>query len=103
MSAIKTTNNSYMVYGIVNISNTFTVRRITYDEDGRSLFFAGDNLLYRQDKSQVIIKGSDGNPCFVNGARADNIRLNTKNGSWKTNVAGPGAIQGSGRRNWWRK
>ena len=74
---------------------------ITYEEKGKN--FAGDNLLYEQKKTRVIIKGSEGNPCFVNGARADNIRLNTKSGNWKTNVAGPGAVQGSSRRNWWRK
>jgi len=74
---------------------------ITYEEKGRS--FAGDNLLYEQKKSLVTIKGSEGSPCFVNGARADDIRYNVKSGDWKTNVAGPGAIQGSGRRNWWRK
>lgn len=55
--------------------------------------FIGDKLFYNVSNSTMLVTGTEGAPCIVNGFNTDKIIYNLATGELLTNVSGPSMIQ----------
>ena len=75
----------------VTASDTVSFMEKGVDEVANS--FIGDRLFYNVSQSKMVITGTEGNPCMVNGYNTDNISYDLSTGELVTDLYGPSTIQ----------
>jgi len=64
---------------------------VTYEDEDNQ--FAGGDLFYDREKSQLLLKGDEFAPCYFNGALVQSILYDLKTGKVQAPLAAPGAVQ----------
>ena len=64
-----------------------------YSVDEITNSFYGDKLFYNVANSKMLITGTEGNPCMVNGLNTDKITYNLATGEMVTGISGASTIQ----------
>lgn len=78
---------------LVALTASDTVSFMEKDGDVVLNNFIGDNLFYDATKSNILITGTEGNPCLANGFNTDKISYNLATGELVTGISGPATIQ----------
>jgi hypothetical protein len=63
------------------LSKVRAKKGVTYEDN--TLQFAGSDMLYQAEKSEIIATGAENRPCLLNGSLVDGVRYNTKTGKFK--------------------
>jgi hypothetical protein len=73
------------------LSTLIAAGGITYEDGDKQ--FVGSRLYYDHSKSFVQIQGDRSQPCYLNGALVDGIKIDLKTGKVKAEISSPGALQ----------
>ena len=79
------------VGGRTELSTLIATDGVTYEEQDKQ--FAGGELSYDRNTSVMTVRGSELQPCLLNGALVDGIEYDLKTNKVKTKISAPGALQ----------
>ena len=78
--------------GRTEIASLVASRGVTYEDQAKQ--FAGSTLTYDREKSLVTVVGDETQPCFYNNFQVDQIEMDIKTSTLKTQQRGVTTIQG---------